>query len=72
MGRLLQNKNGAVIIYDAAYEAYITEEDVPHSIFECEGARTCASNLEVFLRMPDLQEYVLAQQSFRKTLSVEM
>ena len=30
------------------------------------------SRSEVFLRMLDLQEYVLAQQSFRKTLSVEM
>ena len=39
---------GAVIIYDAAYEAYITEEDVPHSIFECEGARTCAIELRSF------------------------
>lgn len=36
------NKNGCVIIYDAAYEAYISEENVPHSIYECEGARTCA------------------------------
>ena len=36
------NKVGAVIIYDAAYEAYISEDDVPHSIYECEGARTCA------------------------------
>ena len=36
------NKMGAVIIYDAAYEAYISEEDVPHTIYECEGARTCA------------------------------
>ena len=34
------NKVGAVIIYDAAYEAYISEENVPHTIFECEGART--------------------------------
>ena len=42
------NKNGAVIIYDAAYEAYITEEDVPHSIYECEGARTCAIELRSF------------------------
>lgn len=42
------NKVGAVIIYDAAYEAYITEEDVPHSIFECEGARTCAIELRSF------------------------
>ena len=42
------NKVGAVIIYDAAYEAYISEEDVPHSIYECEGARTCAIELRSF------------------------
>ncbi len=42
------NKNGAVIIYDAAYEAYISEEDIPHSIYECEGARTCAIELRSF------------------------
>ncbi|MDN5314778.1 MAG: LL-diaminopimelate aminotransferase [Clostridiales bacterium] len=34
-------KNGSIILYDAAYEAYITE-DLPHSIFEIEGARECA------------------------------
>ena len=42
------NKMGAVIIYDAAYEAYIAEENVPHSIYECEGARTCAIELRSF------------------------
>ena len=42
------NKNGSVIIYDAAYEAYIAEEDVPHTIYECEGARTCAIELRSF------------------------
>lgn len=42
------NKVGAVIIYDAAYEAYISEADVPHSIYECEGARTCAIELRSF------------------------
>lgn len=42
------NKNGSVIIYDAAYEAYITEEHVAHSIYECEGARTCAIELKSF------------------------
>ncbi len=42
------NKTGAVIIYDAAYEAYITQEDIPHSIYECEGARTCAIELRSF------------------------
>ena len=42
------NNNGCVIIYDAAYEAYISEENVPHSIYECEGARTCAIELRSF------------------------
>lgn len=42
------NKAGAVIIYDAAYEAYISETDVPHSIYECEGAKTCAIELRSF------------------------
>ena len=42
------NANGSIIIYDAAYEAYITEPDVPHTIFECEGARTCAIELRSF------------------------
>ncbi len=42
------NKVGAVIIYDAAYEAYITEENVCHSIYECEGARTCAIEIRSF------------------------
>ena len=42
------NKNGCVIIYDAAYEAYMSEENVPHSIYECEGARTCAIELRSF------------------------
>ena len=36
------NKNGAVIIYDAAYEAFITEADIPRSIYAIEGAKTCA------------------------------
>lgn len=42
------NKVGAVILYDAAYEAYIAENDVPHSIFEIEGARSCAIEFRSF------------------------
>lgn len=42
------NRTGAVIIYDAAYEAYISEENVPHTIYECEGARSCAIELKSF------------------------
>ena len=36
------NRRGAVILFDAAYEAFIEEADLPRSIFELEGARTCA------------------------------
>ena len=42
------NKAGAILIYAAAYEAYISEENVPHSIYECDGARTCAIELRSF------------------------
>ena len=42
------NEKKALIIYDAAYEAYISEEDVPHSIYECDGAKTCAIELRSF------------------------
>ncbi|MBO5198086.1 MAG: LL-diaminopimelate aminotransferase [Lachnospiraceae bacterium] len=41
-------KIGAVIIYDAAYEAYISEEEVPHTIYECDGAKACAIELRSF------------------------
>lgn len=42
------NRNGAVILYDAAYEAYISEPGIPHSIYECEGARACAIEFRSF------------------------
>jgi len=42
------NKVKAVIIYDSAYEAYISESNIAHSIYECEGAKTCAIELRSF------------------------
>ncbi len=67
------NKNGAVIIYDALHMKHISQRKMYHTVFlNVKEQEPVQSNLEVFLRMPDLQEYVLAQQSFRKTLSVEM
>lgn len=36
------NANKKLILFDAAYEAFIRTPGIPHSIFECEGARTCA------------------------------
>ncbi len=36
------NRQGAVILFDAAYEAFVADPSLPRSIFEIEGARTCA------------------------------
>ncbi len=36
------NKNNAVILYDAAYECFISDDSLPRSIFEIDGAKTCA------------------------------
>lgn len=41
-------ENKSVILYDAAYEAYITDPDIPHSIFEIEGARQVAIEFRSF------------------------
>lgn len=42
------NDCGAVILFDAAYEAFITQPDIPHSIFEIPGAKTCAIEFRSF------------------------
>ena len=41
-------ENDAIILYDAAYEAFIQDSDVPHSIYEIEGARDCAIEFRSF------------------------
>jgi LL-diaminopimelate aminotransferase len=40
--------NGSIIFFDAAYEAYITDPNLPHSIYEIEGARDCAIEFRSF------------------------
>ena len=42
------NANDSVILYDSAYEAFIDQEDIPHSIFEIEGAKSCAIEFRSF------------------------
>ena len=42
------NANDAVILFDAAYESFIVEDNVPHSIYEVEGAKTCAIEFRSF------------------------
>ncbi len=41
-------ENKSIILYDSAYEAYIREDDVPHSIYEVEGAREVAVEFRSF------------------------
>ena len=41
-------KNGSIILYDAAYESFITEDNIPHSIYECDGAKECAIEFRSF------------------------
>lgn len=42
------NANDAIILFDAAYESFIVEDNVPHSIYEVEGAKTCAIEFRSF------------------------
>ena len=42
------NANDSVILFDSAYEAFITDPEIPHSIFEIEGAKTCAIEFRSF------------------------
>jgi len=42
------NNKNAIIIFDAAYEHYISTPDVPHSIYECDGARDCCIEIRSF------------------------
>lgn len=42
------HKNKSIILFDAAYEAFITDDNIPHSIFEIEGAKDCAIEFRSF------------------------
>jgi len=42
------NTHSSIILYDSAYEAFITQPDIPHSIFEIDGAKTCAIEFRSF------------------------
>lgn len=65
------NEKGSVILYDAAYEAYISEEDVPHSIYECEGARNCAIEFRSFSKTAGFTGLRLGFTVIPKDLKVE-
>lgn len=41
-------KNNSIILFDSAYEAFITESNIPHSIYEIEGAKEVAIDVRSF------------------------
>ena len=63
--------NGSVLLFDAAYEAYIHEPDVPHSIYECEGAGECAIEFRSFSKTAGFTGLRLGFTVIPKTLEVE-
>lgn len=64
-------QNDAVILYDAAYEAFITEKDMPHSIFEIEGAKNCAIEFRSFSKTAGFTGTRCAFTVIPKELTVE-
>lgn len=44
-------EHGSIILFDSAYEAYITDPEIPHSIYEIEGAKECAIEFRSFSKM---------------------
>jgi LL-diaminopimelate aminotransferase len=61
-------EHGAVLLYDAAYEAYITERGVPHSIFEIPGAREVAIEFRSFSKSAGFTGVRCAWVALPKTL----
>ena len=64
-------EHGCVILFDAAYEAYIHESDVPHSIYECEGAKECAIEFRSFSKTAGFTGLRLGYTVVPKELKVE-
>ena len=65
------NEHGSVILFDSAYEAYISEEGVPHSIYECEGAETCAIEFRSFSKTAGFTGLRLGYTVVPEALEVE-
>lgn len=64
-------KNGAVILYDSAYEAFITNPEVPHSIYEIEGAKDVAIEFRSFSKTAGFTGTRCAYTVVPKTLVVD-
>lgn len=64
-------KNKAIIIYDAAYSWFITDKNIPKSIYEIKGAETCAIELNSFSKWAGFTGVRLGWSVVPKTLIVE-
>jgi LL-diaminopimelate aminotransferase len=62
-------ENDAIIFFDAAYEAYITDPSIPHSIYEIPGARECAIEFRSFSKTAGFTGVRAAFTVVPKTLS---
>ena len=62
-------QNNSLIFFDAAYEAFIQDEDIPHSIYEIEGARSCAIEFRSFSKNAGFTGVRCAYTVIPKTLS---
>lgn len=61
-------QNKSIILYDAAYEAFITEEDIPHSIYEIEGAKEVAIEFKSYSKTAGFTGVRCAYAVIPKTL----
>ena len=64
-------EQGAVILFDSAYEAFITDPDIPHSIFEIEGAKDCAIEFRSFSKTAGFTGTRCAYTVIPKSVMVE-
>tara|TARA_Y100000591_G_scaffold94032_1_gene79520 strand:+ start:5197 stop:6423 length:1227 start_codon:yes stop_codon:yes gene_type:complete len=62
-------QNNSLIFFDAAYEAFIQDEDIPHSIYEIEGAKSCAIEFRSFSKNAGFTGVRCAYTVIPKTLS---
>ena len=65
-------KENALILYDAAYEAYIQSDDVPHSIYEITGAKECAVEFHSYSKTAGFTGIRCGYTVVPKTLHIEL
>lgn len=65
------NERGSLLLFDGAYEAFITQPDIPRSIYEIDGARTCAVEFRSFSKTAGFTGTRCAYTVIPRELSVD-